>query len=212
MTESLQSPAVRPPGRPRNPQAEQAILDATLELLARDGFGRLSVEAVAAEAGVGKATIYRRWASKLELVLAAVRQLSDHPLPTLTTGTTRDDLVTLLRHVIDALSTSIAGRILPGLVAETARSPELLGVLQAFWITRRQLMLQVLRRGWAQGDLPDNMDHELLADMLYGPVHYRFLISAAPLGPQLADDLVDAVMPRLKPPRPPWAPPGPTEP
>jgi len=184
----------RPPGRPRSPEAERAILDATLELLASEGFDRLTVEGVAASAGVGKATIYRRWPSKLALVLAAVGELSAHPLPELTTGRTRDDLVNLLRHIIEALTGTIAGRILPGLVAESARSPELLGVLHDFWLSRRGLMLEVLRQGSAQGDLPEDVDHELIADLLYGPVHYRFLISAAPVDPPLAEQLVDAVM------------------
>ena len=194
------SPLVlRSPGRPRSPRADRAILDATLELLASDGFDRLTVEGVAALAGVGKATIYRRWASKLDLVLAAVAELSASPLPDLSTGTTREDLVTLLRHVIEALTGTVAGRILPGLIAETARTPELLGVLHDFWLSRRGLMLEVLRRGSAEGDLPADVDHEMLADLLYGPVHYRFLISAAPLGPELAEKLVDTVMRQLEP-------------
>jgi AcrR family transcriptional regulator len=163
-------------------------------LLASEGFERLTVEGVAASAGVGKATIYRRWPSKLALVLAAVRELSAHPLPELTTGRTREDLVILLRHIIEALTGTIAGRILPGLVAESARSPELLGVLHDFWMSRRGMMLAVLRQGSAQGDLPEDVDHELIADLLYGPVHYRFLISAAPVEPTLAEQLVDAVM------------------
>jgi len=188
------TPPPRPPGRPRSPAAERAILDATLELLASEGFDRLTVEGVAASAGVGKATIYRRWPSKLALVLAAVGELSAHPLPELTTGCTRDDLVNLLRHIIEALTGTIAGRILPGLVAESARSPELLGVLHDFWLSRRGLMLEVLRQVSAQGDLPQDVDHELIADLLYGPVHYRFLISAAPVDPPLAEQLVDAMM------------------
>ncbi|MEA2502815.1 MAG: hypothetical protein QOD01_2926 [Actinomycetota bacterium] len=188
------TPSPRPPGRPRSPAAERAILDAALELLASEGFDRLTVEGVAASAGVGKATIYRRWPSKLALVLAAVGELSTHPLPELTTGRTRDDLVSLLRHIIEALTGTIAGRILPGLVAESARSPELLGLLHDFWISRRGLMLEVLRQGSAQGDLPEDVDHELIADLLYGPVHYRFLISAAPVDPPLAEQLVDSVM------------------
>jgi AcrR family transcriptional regulator len=163
-------------------------------LLASEGFDRLTVEGVAAQAGVGKATIYRRWPSKLALVLAAVGELSRHPLPELTTGRTRDDLVSLLRHIIEALSGTIAGRILPGLVAESARSPDLLGVLHDFWITRRKIMMEVLRQGAAQGDLPEGVDLELIADLLYGPVHYRFLISAAPLDRPLAEQVVDAVM------------------
>ncbi|MGH2718376.1 MAG: TetR/AcrR family transcriptional regulator, partial [Actinomycetota bacterium] len=197
----------RPPGRPRSPQVERAILDATLDLLAVEGFARLSVDGIALRAGVGKATIYRRWATKLDLVLAAVGELSRHPLPELTTGSTRDDLVTLLRHMIQALTSTIAGRILPGLIAEIARSPGLAGALNDFWITRRALMLEVLARGEVQGDLPAGLDHELIADLLYGPVHYRFLISGAPLGADegadpvcdLAERLVDAVLWRIGP-------------
>jgi AcrR family transcriptional regulator len=192
-------PPPRSPGRPRSRTAERAILDATLELLASEGFDRLTVEGVAALAGVGKATIYRRWPSKLALVLAAVGELSTHPLPELTTGRTRDDLVSLLRHIIEALSGTIAGRILPGLVAESARSPALLGVLHDFWITRRKIMMEVLRQGAAQGDLPEGVDLELIADLLYGPVHYRFLISAAPLDRPLAEQVVDAVMAQWAP-------------
>ena len=126
-------------------------------------------------------------------------ELSVHPLPELTTGRTRDDLVSLLRHIIEALSGTIAGRILPGLVAESARSPELLGVLHDFWISRRKMMLEVLRQGAAQGDLPEGVDLELIADLLYGPVHYRFLISAAPVDPPLAEQLVDTVMAQWEP-------------
>jgi AcrR family transcriptional regulator len=192
----LSTPSPRPPGRPRSPRAERAILDATLELLASEGFDRLTVEGVAAAARVGKATIYRRWPSKLALVLAAVGELSAHPLPQLTTGRTRDDLVSLLRRIIEDLTGTIAGRILPGLVAESARSPELRGLLHDFWISRRGLMLAVLRQGSARGDLPHDVDHELIADLLYGPVHYRFLISFAPVNPPLAEHLVDAVLAR----------------
>jgi AcrR family transcriptional regulator len=196
-TTALAPMPVRSPGRPRSPLAERAILDATLGLLASEGFGRMTLEGVAVKAGVGKATIYRRWPSKLALVLAAVGELATHPLPELTTGSTRDDLITLLRHIIEALTDTIAGRILPGLVAEARRSPELLGVLHDFWLSRRALMLQVLKRGSAQGDLRKDIDHELTADLLYGPVHYRFLISAGPVEAGLADQLVDAVMQRV---------------
>jgi hypothetical protein len=69
----------------------------------------------------------------------------------------------------------------------------LLGVLHDFWISRREMMLEVLRHGVAQGDLPEGVDLELVADLLYGPVHYRFLISAAPVDPPLAEEIVDAV-------------------
>ena len=191
--------SVRPPGRPRSPEADRAILDATLEVLALVGFGRLTVEGVAAHAGVGKATIYRRWPSKMALVLAAVEDLATAPSPQIGTGSIRGDLVALLHHVIQALTTTIAGRILPGLVAEISHSPELTGVLHNFWFSRRELMVQVLLQGAECGELPAGSDCELLADLLYGPVHYRYLISAAPLDHGFVQQLVETVLQRVPP-------------
>lgn len=187
----------RPPGRPRSPQADRAILDATLEVLAEVGFGRLTVERVAEYAGVGKATIYRRWPAKMALVLAAVDELSRSPSPEIDTGTTRGDLILLLASMISAITTTIAGRILPGLIAETALSPELRDALTHLWVTRRELLLAVLERGVARGELPGPADLGLTADLLYGAVHYRFLVSATPMNPDFAENLVDAVLPQL---------------
>jgi AcrR family transcriptional regulator len=185
---------LRSSGRPRNPNAERAILHATLELLAAEGYAAMSIEAVASRAGVSKATIYRRWATKLHVVLAAVKALSTHPLPELTSGQTRDDLVLLLRHMIEALTTTVAGRVLPALIDEVARTPELRGALNDFWISRRALMVEVLRAGSENGHLPHEVDHELIADLLYGAVHYRFLISSTPLSADLPERLVEAVL------------------
>lgn len=191
--------SVRPPGRPRSPEADRAILDATLEVLAFVGFGRLTVEGVATHAGVGKATIYRRWPSKMALVLAALEELAAGPSPEIDTGSTRGDLVALLHHVIEALTTTIAGRILPGLVAEVSHSPELIDVLHNFWFSRRELLVRVLLQGAACEELPAGADCELLADLLYGPVHYRYLISAAPLDHGFVEQLVETVLQRVPP-------------
>lgn len=187
----------RPPGRPRSPQADRAILDATLEVLAEVGFGRLTVERVAEHAGVGKATIYRRWPTKMALVMAAVDEVSRSPSPEIDTGTTRGDLILLLASMISAITTTIAGRILPGLIAETALSPELRDALTHLWVTRRELLLAVLERGVARGDVPPLTDLGLTADLLYGAVHYRFLVSATPMDPGFAEELVDAVLPQV---------------
>src|SRR5260370_18750172 len=86
----------RKPGRPRSAQAQKAIIDATLELLAEEGFQGLSIEAVAARAGVGKTTIYRRWSSKEELVMEAIRQVQID-VPVMDTGNFRNDLAALLQ-------------------------------------------------------------------------------------------------------------------
>src|SRR5260370_35342567 len=89
---------IRKPGRPRSAQAHKAILDATLELLAEEGFQGLSIEEVAARAGAGKTTIYRRWSSKEELVMEAIRQVQIE-VPVMDTGNFRNDLAALLETV-----------------------------------------------------------------------------------------------------------------
>src|SRR6266496_6782642 len=94
-TKSGPEQGIRKPGRPRSAQAHKAILDATLELLAEGGFQGLSIEAVAARAGVGKTTIYRRWPSKNELVMDAIREVQVN-LSVIDTGNFRKDVVTFV--------------------------------------------------------------------------------------------------------------------
>lgn len=188
----------RRPGRPRSASADRAIMRATLELLAEVGFGRLSVEGVAARAGVGKTTIYRRWPSKVNLVLAAVSGLVQQTIPIPDTGSTREDLLILVRSVIDTLSETIGGRILAHLVAETPVNAELADALRRLWGSRRALTFEVLRRGVARGDLPHDVDVEFMADLLYGPIYSRFFVTGAPLNEPVARQIVDALM-RVKP-------------
>src|SRR5260370_10613411 len=93
---------IRKPGRPRSAQAHKAIIDATLELLAEEGFQGLSIEEVAARAGVGKTTIYRRWPSKDELVMEAIRQVQID-VPAIDIGNFRNDLAALIKTVYQSL-------------------------------------------------------------------------------------------------------------
>ena len=103
-TTSEPEQGIRKPGRPRSAQAHKAIIDATLELLAEEGFQGLSIEAVAAKAGVGKTTIYRRWSSKDELVMDAIREVQID-LPVIDTGNFRNDLTTLLKTAYQGFMT-----------------------------------------------------------------------------------------------------------
>ncbi|MGH2707867.1 MAG: TetR/AcrR family transcriptional regulator [Actinomycetota bacterium] len=188
----------RAPGRPRNPEADRAILQATFDLMAEQGVGRLSMEGVAAKAGVGKSTIYRRWPSKAALVKDAVILFTRQKVPYPDTGTLRDDLVMLLRTIITVYTTTVAGRILPDLLGETARNPELGQALNEFWSSRRKVMFEVLERGTARGEIPEDIDHELVNEFILGPIYHRFLVSRLPLTPDRADYVVDHVLYMLK--------------
>ena len=112
-------------GRPRDARAGRAILDATLELIAERGVHAFRTEDVAARAGVGKGAIYRRYRSKDELVTAAVAALVREEIAVPDTGTTRDDLLVLMRGAVDLYRRSLPARLLPNLVGAMAERPEL---------------------------------------------------------------------------------------
>jgi AcrR family transcriptional regulator len=187
------------PGRPRSARADEAIIEAVLDLLAEGNPAEtISIEAVAAKAGVGKATIYRRWPNKEALLVDAVASVKGDP-PPIKGESVRDDLVTLLRPV-GSPSHTRAGKILPCLLAEMHRSPELYRCFQKISEPRRELMREVLRRGIRAGELRDDLDLELVLVMLAGPVLVQSVIGWNPGIDRrtLPERLVDALLPALR--------------
>ena len=186
------------PGRPRSARADEAIIEAVLDLLAEGTpFDALSIEAVAGRAGVGKATIYRRWSNKDSLIFDAVRTVKGEPavLP----GTSvRDDLVALLRPVGKAEHTR-AGQIMPCLMSELQRSPELNSIFQRIMEPRRQMTRDVLQRGIDEGVVRPDIDVEIVIAMLTGPlIAYRLLHWSPKVGREgLEERLVDTIWPAI---------------
>ena len=167
-------------GRPRSPEAHRAILEATLELLVEGGFRALSMDAVAARAGVGKATIYRRWRSKTELVSAAVKLLNAD-IDLADTGTLRGDYLAIARQAMGAVSTSVS-TIAPRLVAEATGEPELHAIfLDELVVPRRRALKTLLRRAEDRGEIRTGLDYDIVVDLLAGPVMYRLLVAAVGL-------------------------------
>ena len=118
------APATRPPGRPRSAAADSAILQATLELLLDTGYRGLTMEQVRERAGVGKATLYRRFRSKQELVADAVRHLNQQ-IPPPDTGNVRDDLLAVAGAVLAAAARVKAATFMPRMLAESAGDREM---------------------------------------------------------------------------------------
>lgn len=167
-------------GRPRSPEAHRAILEATLELLVEGGFRALSMDAVAARAGVGKATIYRRWRSKTELVSASVKLLNAD-IDLADTGTLRGDYLAIARQAMGAVSTSVS-TIAPRLVAEATGEPELHAIfLDELVVPRRRALKTLLRRAEDRGEIRTGLDYDIVVDLLAGPVMYRLLVAAVGL-------------------------------
>ena len=190
--------AARRVGRPRDPACDAKIIQATLALLADDGYDGVTMEAVAASAGVGKATLYRRYPGKEALVVDALATLSD-TVPRGAGGGLRDDLVALVASTVRTTN-SPAGRLLPRLVSAAVDNPSLLERYREQVITpRRRRFAEVLLAGIRSGELRADLDVEQTIDLLVGPVLYRSLLR--PQEPPLpAAELVDVVLAGIRTP------------
>ncbi len=179
----------RPPGRPRSTSARQAILRSTLRLLRRSGFAELSIEAIAADAKVGKATIYRWWPNKGALVVDAFAASTEDELHFPDSGSVYRDVSLQMRQWLGVLR-SERGCIVKAVIAAGQSDPELMAEFrQRFLWPRRQEAYKTLRRGIRRGELPRNLDLDLVLDTLYGAMYMRFLIRHDELG----ESYVDAV-------------------
>ena len=172
-----------------------AILDATRELLAEGGVHGLTVEGVAARAGVAKTTIYRRWRSKDELVFAVLIDMVEQFVATPDLGDTRGELVAFVAPRYGS-SADADGRRHAGIVSDLAADPELARAFRERVVaTRVAEVRRLVERGIERGDLRPTRDRELLHELLFGPVYYRLMLSGAPLDDGLAERVVDAVLP-----------------
>ncbi|MBB4715673.1 TetR/AcrR family transcriptional regulator [Streptomyces luteogriseus] len=188
-------------GRPRSEAVERAIIEGVMRLL-EEGvpLAELSIERIARTAGVGKATIYRRWSGKEELFVDVVRAAEppDPPLP----GTSmRDDLVVLLEQVRRRGLANRSSAILHSVQAQMKSSPKLWAAYHATVVApRRRLGLEVLRRGRENGELRTDLDLELLNDLFVGPVLVRAVLRPdADLPDDLAEQVVDTLLEGLRP-------------
>jgi AcrR family transcriptional regulator len=181
-------------GRPRDERADRAIVAATLELMAERGVRDLRMDDIADRAGVGKATIYRRYRSKDALITDAVATLvSEIAIPD--TGSTRDDLLALMGQAVELYSGSLAPRLMPPLVEEARRNPELASTIREEFLSgRRAALSTVLKRGIRRGDLRRGLDIELALDVLGGAIFYRLLVTGGPVDQRLAEGIVELIL------------------
>ncbi|GID93176.1 TetR family transcriptional regulator [Amorphoplanes digitatis] len=183
------------PGRPRDARADAAIIEAVLDLLAAgQSADALSIEAVAARAGVGKATIYRRWPNKEALLIDAVATMKG-PLPMPAGESVRDDLVMLVAAMRNKRMEEY-GKVTACLLPELLKRPEMYRIYRSVMEPRRDIMRQVLRRGVENGELRADLDIELTLLMLAGPTITQNMLRWNPNVPDegYAEALVDAVL------------------
>jgi AcrR family transcriptional regulator len=185
----------RAPGRPRSEESRQSILRSTLKLLKQEGgFAELSIEAIAADAGVGKTTVYRWWPTKAALVADAFSASAEQELLFPDTGNVCSDMSLQMRRLIRVFR-SERGKIVAALLAGGQSDPELIEAFrERFLFPRRRQAYKTLQRGIDRGELPKDSDLDLLLDSLYGPIYMRFLIRHAKLDEGFADELCGLVL------------------
>jgi AcrR family transcriptional regulator len=187
--------ASRGPGRPRDARHDQTILDATLAILLEEGYRGVTIEGVAARAGVGRPTIYRRWPSKPAVVVAALVQSDRLALPAPDTGSLRNDLITVQRHQVERMNSPDARRVTAGLIADLADDPELADTyVSQFLAPRRATVWEVLSRGVDRGELDADVDFAFVYDLLVGPLFMRAVVWGQPLGPDAAEKTADVIL------------------
>jgi AcrR family transcriptional regulator len=182
------------PGHPRSEHARLAILRSTLKLLGENGFSDLTIEAVAAHASVGKATVYRWWPNKAVLIADAFASSTTRKLHFPDTGFVRADMSQQMRQLIKVFR-SPRGRIVSAILGGGQSDPDLIAAFrERFLWPRRREAYATLKRGILRGELHKDVDMDLLLDSLYGPIYMRFLIRHDKLTPEFVDSLCELVL------------------
>jgi AcrR family transcriptional regulator len=189
----------RAPGRPRSEAARVAILRSTLKLLGKNGFADLAMEDVAAQANVGKTTVYRWWPNKAALIADAFANSTTQRLHFPDTGSLHTDMSRQMRQLVKIFR-SPRGRIVAAILAGGQSDKELIAAFrERFLWPRRKEAYATLQRGIRRGELRRNVDMDLLLDSLYGPIYMRFLIKHRSLNPDFVNRLCALVLGGARP-------------
>lgn len=170
-----------------------------MQSLAEQGFDRMRIDDVAELAGVSKTTIYRRAATKVQLVLDGLERMKTATVPMPDTGTVEGDLRSLVYDLYDSLNETPLGGALAGLLAEKSRDPDLAEGITRLWAARQKKVRSVIRRGIRTGAIKPGLTEAAVLDLLAAPAYYRLLVSGEPLtraaAKRHADALILAVTP-----------------
>ena len=182
----------RPGGRAARVRSD--VLAATSEMLMDVGYDKMSVEDVAARAGVHKTTVYRRWPTKPQLVADAVRMQSAEVVPIPDTGTTLGDLQAFAREIVANIGSEGGTRRSRSIVAAAATSDELTAEMHALWSERLLASASIIERAVHRGDLPPGTDANLIIETVIGPLWVRLLLTGEPITNDLADRVAALVI------------------
>jgi len=190
----------RRPGRPRDAGRDQAILAATLKILGERGYAGVTIDGIAASAGVGRPTIYRRWPSKPALIVSALVHSAEIAVPAVDTGSLRRDLIAIQRRQVALMNSPDVRRITAWLIADLATDPELAESYVSQYLAPRQTIVwQVLQRGIDRGQLNADADFAFIYDLLVGPLFMRTVVWGEQLLPETAEKTADVILAAFAP-------------
>jgi AcrR family transcriptional regulator len=178
---------------PRARRSEADILEATLDVVGEHGVSGVTVDTVAARVGVSKATIYRHWGSRAQLIHAALSSMEGMYFET-EGESLREDLTVLLTHLVEFFDRRDIGRVFASFIDAASRDPELWELHQQTMERARVNFEQVVRRGIERGELPADLDIGLFIDIVRAPFVYRRVVAQSPVGPADIDAVLDIVL------------------
>lgn len=179
---------------PRIERSQQLILHAALEELGEVGYGAFTVESVAARSGVAKSTIYRHWSDKLTLIADAFQTFHEQSGPDITSGSAREKLDRILRHVAEVVGKSVFSACIPALIEGAERDPGLREFHHRFQMEARKPLVAVLAEGVASGEFLLHVNPDIAASALLGLVFYRRLMTREPFDPERAGDVINTML------------------
>ena len=190
-TDKTPAPRKRPGGRTARTGA--AVLAATLEILAEDGFGALTIDAVAEKAGVHRTTLYRRWGTRERLVVDALASQSTTEIPIPDTGTIQSDTEAIAKMVSANLASPLGRALAQGMVGH-GDDDEIRSVTEEFWRTRFERTDVVVNRAIERRELPEDTDPRLVVEMVVATVWFRSIVTRSPIDDALITQVVETVI------------------
>ena len=179
--------------RPRSEEARRKVIAAAIDLILERGVGNLSIEEVAARSGVAKTTIYRHWPERASLIIDGTRATFED-VRTPDTGSLRGDLDEYFSRMIRSDLTGKVGRLIPCLIDAAARDPEIETLLERISIERQQPLLTIVSRAQERGELPPDLDRDVVIGTVLGPLVFRKVLLRRPVDAAYVSKCLDVAL------------------
>jgi AcrR family transcriptional regulator len=182
--------------RPRSEQARRKAIAAAMDLIVERGVANLSIEEVAARSGVAKTTIYRHWPERASLIIDTARSTFEH-MTTPDTGSLRGDLEAYFGQMVRADLDGRMGKLIPSLIDAAARDPEIEALMDRLSIERQQPLMTMVGRAQERGELPPDLDRDVLVGTVIGPIVFRKVVQRRPVDAAYVAKCLDVILPGL---------------